>query len=171
MNISIKPQEKIDIACNNYKLAFNSNTPKFQKLDEWLEKESKIFIEETTTKSKTYKKYQRGQLIKLDFGINIGSELCYTHFAIVITKNDSINSNIITIIPIISKKGKDRINLGKLLKEFYPNTTKYNLICYANLTQITVISKTRIYPTNHNCICSKFILDKLDKKLVEIYTK
>lgn len=166
-----KKEEKIDVASNNYKIAINSNIIKFQKLDEWLEKESKIFVKETVPDTKTYKKYKRGQIIKVDFGINIGSELCYTHFAIVITKNDSISSDIITIIPITSKTGKNRVNLGYLLNKAYPNSSKYNLICYANLTQITAISKKRIYQTKKNYICSTDILNKLDKSLIELYTK
>lgn len=157
-------EDKIDTACQNYKIAFNSHDIKFQKLDDWLETESEIFIKETKTANKTYKKYQRGQLVKVNFGINIGSELCYTHFAIVITKKDSINSDILTIIPITSKNGRNRVDLGKLIKTFSPHTTKYNLVCYANLSQIRVISKKRIYQSNKDYICSNDILDKLDRQ-------
>ncbi len=166
-----KEEEKIDIASDNYKIAFNSDNIKFQKLDEWLEKESKIFVKEIVPDNKNYKKYKRGQIIKVNFGINIGSELCYTHFAIVITKNDSTHSDIITIIPITSKNGKNRVNLGFILKEYYPNSSKYNLICYANLTQITAISKKRIYQDKKSYICSNDILNKLDKSLIGLYTK
>ena len=54
-----KEEEKIDIASDNYKIAFNSDNIKFQKLDEWLEKESKIFVKEIVPDNKNYKKYKR----------------------------------------------------------------------------------------------------------------
>ncbi len=169
MNVSTRIN-KIDTACNTFKKVQKSGYPKFNKLDEWLEKESNIFQNELISTKKTFKKLTRGQVIKVDFGINIGSEICYTHFAIVLNKNDSIYSDSITILPITSKYEKNRVNLGKLLHKVYPNSKKYNLTCYANLTQIRTISKTRIFQDKKNYICSNDILDKIDKKIVENYT-
>lgn len=163
-------EDKIDIACENYKKAYESDNIKFNKLDNWLEKESNIFLEETHLKHKNYKKFSRGQIVKVDFGINIGSELCYTHFAIIITKQDSINSDIITVIPITSKKGRNRICLGKILHKAYPNSQKYNLDCYINLSQITSISKKRVFQDNKNYICKSDVLNKIDNALIQLYT-
>ena len=50
-----KEEEKIDIASDNYKIAFNSNNIKFQELNEWLEK-SKTFVKEIVPDNKNYKK-------------------------------------------------------------------------------------------------------------------
>ena len=169
MSVSTKIN-KIDIACNTFKKVHKSGFEKFNKLDEWLEKESNIFQNELIPNEKTFKKLARGQVVKVDFGINIGSEICYTHFAIVLNKNDSIYSDSITILPITSKYEKNRVNLGKLLHKIYPNSTKYNLTCYANLTQIRTISKTRMFQDKKNYICNKDILDKIDKKIIENYT-
>ena len=47
---------KIDIACNNFKKVHISGDPKFNKLDEWLEKESNIFQNELIHSGKTFKK-------------------------------------------------------------------------------------------------------------------
>ena len=161
---------KIDIACNTFKQVHNSGVSKFHTLDSWLEKESNTFLSETVTQKHTYKKFVRGQVVKVDFGINIGSELCYTHFAIVITKKDSINSDIVTIVPITSKKGSNRVSLGKLLHKAYPNSLKYNLYCYANLTQIRSISKNRIFSKQKQFVCDPSILNKIDTTLVTMYT-
>lgn len=174
MNTEIKEKkqiEKIDIACNRYKEVNNSNHTKFNKLEDWLNKESIIYKKETSINKKTFKKLHRGQIIKVDFGINIGSELCYTHFAIVLNSNDTIYNDNITIVPITSKKGENRIKVGKLLHKVYPNSTKYNLISYINILQIRTISKTRILQNNKNYICDNKIMDKIDKEIVLQFTK
>lgn len=163
--------DKIENACQNFKIAKNSCNPKFQKLDEWLDKESSIFVLETKNEIKKYKKYFRGQIIKVDFGINIGSELCYTHYAIIITKCDSVNSEVLTVVLITSKYEKNRVKLGKILHEAYPNSSKYNLECYANLTQITTISKKRIFRDKKEYKCNNDILNKIDLELKKMYTK
>lgn len=167
----IKTNDKIDIACKNYKMAHVSNNIKFNKLDDWLYKESEFFINEISNIKGTYKKYKRGQIVKVDFGINIGSELSYTHFAIVITKNDSIFSDIVTVIPITSKCGTNRIYLGKILHEAFPNSKKYNLNCYGNLSQISSISKKRIFYSKKQYICNNDILNNIDNFLVNLFTK
>ncbi len=173
MNVDtlIKVKDKIDTACKTFKKVHKSNYAKFNTLDEWLEKESLLFDNETKSTKTTYKKYERGQIVKVDFGINIGSELCYTHFAIIVTKNDSIYSDILTVVPITSKNGNNRLNLGKLLHKMLPNSIKYNLTCYANLTQITTISKERIFLSTKKFICNDTILDHLDSQILLLFTK
>lgn len=166
-----KQIERIDTACLRYKEVNKSNHIKFNKLEDWLDKESMIFKKETIINNKTFKKLHRGQVIKVDFGINIGSELCYTHFAIVLNDNDTIYNDNVTIVPITSKKGENRINVGKLLHNIYPNSTKYNLISYVNILQIRTISKSRILQNNKNYICSDEIMDKIDKEIILQFTK
>lgn len=171
--IKTKIKDLIDIACIRYKKIKNSNYIKFNSLDNWLDKESLIFEKETKQQNdKTYKTFRRGQIIKVDFGINIGAELCYTHFAIVLTKQDSINSDNLTIVPITSKTGKynKRINIGKILKNIYPNSKKYNLTCYVNISQIKTISKSRIFIDKKIYICNSDILDKIDDAIISEFT-
>ena len=50
------------------------------------------------------KKYKRGDIIKLDFGFNLGSELGGPHYSIVLDNNNSINSPVITVVPLSSKR-------------------------------------------------------------------
>lgn len=174
MNAEVKEKtqiEKINSACVRYKEVNKSNHIKFSKLGDWLDKESIIYKKEISINKKTFKKLHRGQVIKVDFGINIGSELCYTHFAIVLNDSDTIYNDNITIVPITSKKGENRINIGKLLHEIYPNSTKYNLISYVNILQIRTISKTRILQNNKNYICNSKIMDKIDKEIILQFTK
>lgn len=163
---------RIEKAFKNYKNILKLNNDKFITLDRWLEKESNIFIKETINNlNKKYPKFKRGQIIKVDFGINIGSELSHTHFAIVLNSDDSLYNDNITVIPITSKSGYKRIPIGKILKEAIPKTEKYNLDCYAYLTQIKTISKNRILKNNINYICDKNILDLIDKNIINYLTK
>jgi len=95
--------DKIEEACEKYKKIQSTGIPKFVKLDEWLEKESNIFESETLKRNSTYPKFKRGEIIKVDFGINIGTELSHTHFAIVLNSDDTFLNDNITVIPITSK--------------------------------------------------------------------
>lgn len=163
--------DKIDTSCRKYKKVQATGIPKFVKLDEWLEKESNIFENETKPRKRNYPKFKRGQIIKVDFGINIGTELSHTHFAIVLNNDDTINNDNLTVIPITSKKGYKRIPLGKILQKAIPQTEKYNLNCYAILTQITTISKRRIFKTNFKYICEYDILTTIDENIKKYLTK
>ena len=171
LNIETKIN-KIDIACNTFKKIQNRGIPKYNNLDKWLEKESFIFNNEVKkyNLNKTYPNFKRGQIIKVDFGINLGTELSHTHYAIVLNKDDTTKNDNITVIPITSKKGYKKINLGKILQKAMPKTIKYNLICYAHIAQIKTISKSRIFKTNLNYICDNNILNKIDKAIISYLT-
>lgn len=171
--MDIEIVDKIYEACERYKKVQNKGIPKFIKLDEWLEKESNIFESETLKRNPTYTypKFKRGEIIKVDFGVNIGTELSHTHFAIVINSDDTFKNDNITVIPITSKNGYKRIPLGKILKLAMPKTEKYKLECYAYLTQIRTISKKRVFQTDFKYVCDKDILDTIDKSIKEFLTK
>ena len=136
-----------EVAFENYKKIKESNVQKFDTIDKWLYKESSLFLGEISRKKSKFKKFRRGQIIKVDFGINPGAELCYTHFAIVLTKKDSIYSDNLIVIPITSKKGnnENRLNIGKILENVHPYSNKYDQTCYLNVSQIKAISKSRIF--------------------------
>lgn len=64
--------EKIDESCDNYKYAYNRGHFKFIRLGNWLEKESAIFKNEADKKIYNKPNFKRGEIIKVDFGINLG---------------------------------------------------------------------------------------------------
>lgn len=163
-------EDLIDIACKNYKKVNNSKKRKFNKLDEWLNKESSIFIQETKENGELFLKYKRGQIIKVDFGVNIGTELSHTHFAIVLNNDDTIMTDNLTVVPLTSKDGYRRINLGKLISNSF-NTTKYKKTTYAYITQIKTISKKRILLNNKKIMCSNDILEKIDNEIIKYLSK
>ena len=53
-------------------------------------------------KKMKYQRYKRGQIVLIDFSPSMGSELRGKHFAIVITKKDSPNNGVLTVIPQMS---------------------------------------------------------------------
>lgn len=97
---------------------------KFSYLDEWLLKSSKMLLNETNKKVPTYKVYKRGTLVKADFGVGIGSEMSQVHFAIVLSKYDNPKNNVLTVLPLTSKSGKNNLYLGSLIIDSLKNKIK-----------------------------------------------
>ena len=161
--------EKIENSCINYKEAHNSKHIKFSKLGNWLEKESSIFKNEAHNKVSNKPNFKRGEIIKVDFGINMGSELSNTHFAIVLNSDDNNSVDNITVLPLTSKKGYKRLDLGNILEPF--NSNRYNKKTYALITQITTISKKKIFNDNIKCYCDSKHLELIDKEITKFLTQ
>ncbi len=204
-NVSSKPStetlsdKRIDYACKNFKKINKSGNEKFTKLDKWLKKESNIFQKELIYTPKQFMKYKKGTIVKVDFGINIGCELSHTHFAIVMDNEDNCYKETISVIPLTSKPGDYKIDLGFLLfdafidkmnmelenadsdvdideiKKLIIEYSKYKKLTFANVSQFRCISKNRIlYPLNkHDLVgktrVAKNITDKLTSGLIDLY--
>ncbi len=212
---------RLDKAYINYHNIIDKKLPyKFAYLDEWLLKNSKLLLSETmeydNQATKTYKTYKRGTIIKVDFGVNLGSEMSQVHFAIVLNNYDNPKNNVLTVIPLTSKESRFNLDLenlvmDKLIEKIKKELLKigikeeldfkdrtltieeqiklkklYNVLDYYRSNQkntyacsslITTISKTRIFkPINEYDFvgkerCSKEVMDKIDKELIEKFTK
>ena len=147
----------------------NSGNKKFSKLTNWLKKESNLFEEEIKNNTNIFLRYKRGQIIKVDFGVNIGSELSHTHFAIVLNSDDTKYTDNVTVLPLTSKKGYKRIYLGNIVSKIF-NSDKYQNITYGAIPQIKTISKKRILLNNTKYTCNEKTLKKIDKSIVEYLT-
>lgn len=79
---------------------------KSDKLSYWLEDYCRYLDFEDKFNPKFLKKYKRGDVIKVNLGYNIGNEEGGLHYCIVIDKNNSMSSGVITVIPLTSDKGK-----------------------------------------------------------------
>lgn len=127
MNTEIKDKIKIDLAYNNYYNIINKKLPyKFSYLDDWLLKKSKLLTKEADRlekqiknpikhESPIYRTYKRGTIIKVDFGVGIGSEMSEIHFAIVLNKYDNPKNNVLTVLPLTSKENRFNLDLGNLI--------------------------------------------------------
>lgn len=56
------------------------------------------------------KTFKRGDIIKVDLGFNIGSELGGLHYCIVLNKYDNPHSKTLNVVPLTSKKGNKQYN-------------------------------------------------------------
>ena len=79
---------------------------KSDKLSYWIEDWTTFLDFESEFSPKSLRRYKRGEIIKAHLGYNIGSEEGGLHYCVVIDKENSKNSPIITVIPLTSIKRK-----------------------------------------------------------------
>lgn len=114
MHKDIALQQLNNLMCNYLD---NPNTmDKTDKLAYWLEDFCRLISFEKDFKPYFFKSYNRGDVIKVNLGYNIGNEEGGLHYCIVVDKHNSKNSGIITVVPLTSDKGKQihfsEVNLG-----------------------------------------------------------
>lgn len=108
---------------NNCKISSLGLPNKYSSFEYWeYTRSNRLLYEIGLNKDKKYMRYPRGSIIKVDFGVNIGSEFSEQHFAITLSKKDSIYNNCIIVIPLTSKKHNNYINLDKLISNTYLET-------------------------------------------------
>lgn len=89
--------------------------------------------------------YEHREIIWVDFGENIGSELAGIHPAIVMDQNNNINMDTIHVLPISSYKGK-QYAYDVMLGDIIPS----GKISLAKVEQLRTISKQRIKNRGYN---------------------
>lgn len=137
---------KIEKAYMIYGNIVQKNLPfKFKYLEDWQLIKSKKLLEEANIleynlcKKNTnkivpnYKKFKRGTLIRVDFGVGLGSEMSQVHFAIVLNKYDNIKNNILTVVPLTSQEGKFNLDLGSLvIDELIKKIASEKISCFSS---------------------------------------
>lgn len=155
---------------NNITISDMNLLDKFKSFEDSKLNESKTLLYEIARKKKTYKRYARGAIVRVKFGVNVGSEFSGDHFAIVLSKRDTMMSSTLHVIPLTSKKHLKNINIGNILyseteinklKELLKETTdkkkkkeisscikfyekRKNTITYACIDHLKTISKLSI---------------------------
>lgn len=164
-NKVLTPKDRINKACNNYlDISNNCNNPKFEYLDSWVYKNSKVFkAENTTAISRKYPRFDFGTILKIDFGINQGSELSGPHFAISLTKYDSTKSGVITVLPLTSKPDTHDLKLNDLIVEQFTKRLDKKLDILEDL-----ISERKITTDAQLAKCRNDI--KLIKEMISFYS-
>lgn len=129
----------------------------------------------------SYRRFQRGDVVKVDFGFRIGSEHGGLHYAVILNSNDSQRAPIITVIPLTSLKSeaqRNRLHFGevdladKLIQKLNDKlnqsptpalqreVSRLSLGSIALTNQIVTISKVRITdPVRGNSPLSGIRLD------------
>ncbi len=102
---------KINNLLNTY---INEPKPKHLKkanlISYWLENYISYIQREEIFEPSRLKRYERGDIIKVNFGFNVGSEYGGLHYAIVLDKANARNSPVITVIPLTSYTDGDSIH-------------------------------------------------------------
>lgn len=92
---------------------------KVSLLSYWFENYSDYIKNEVNFDPKRLISYKRGDVIKANFGFNVGSELGGLHYAVVLDNDNSQSSPVITVIPLssgtLSKTHPNDVFLGNEL--------------------------------------------------------
>lgn len=83
-----------------------NNNKKASLISYWIKDYVKYLRKETRYTPPNYQ-YHRGDVVLVNFGYRLGSELGGLHFAVVVDNYNSKKSGIVTVVPLSSKK-KDR---------------------------------------------------------------
>ena len=134
---------------NNIQISDMNLKNKFTEFENSKLNESETLLYEINVKPTRFKRYSRGQIVKVKFGVNIGSEFSGEHYAIVISKQDTMLNPILHVIPLTSKKHNYNIVLGNLLySEERINKLKKLLVKECNKDKIKEIKKCIKYYGN-----------------------
>ena len=83
---------------------------KADKFCYWLEDYIKFLNYEKKFVPTSLRRYKRGEIIKAHLGYNIGSEEGGLHYCVVLDRNNSVNSPVVTVVPLTSVKPTTDIN-------------------------------------------------------------
>ena len=92
----------------------NTNIKKVNLISYWLKDYIKYIKDEKNFNPINLKTYESGDIIKVNLGFNIGSEMGGLHYCVVIDKKNNRNSPVVTVIPLSSQK-IDKINKNSII--------------------------------------------------------
>lgn len=84
-------------------------------LSYWLKDYTKFLQYEDSFDPKRLQKYKRGDIIKVHFGFNVGSEEGGLHYAVVLDVDNHLSSPTVTVIPLTSaKEGQTALRMNEV---------------------------------------------------------
>ena len=114
---------------------------KADKLSYWLEDWTKFLDFESSFSPSSLRRYKRGEIIKAHLGYNVGSEEGCLHYCVVVEKNNSKNSPVLTVVPLTSLKKKNDINHLHKGCIYLGNELFTSLISKISYTEKSVVAK------------------------------
>lgn len=124
----MSPNGRFDKANRNFKKVYNNKElkqrEKFKYLDYWVLSKSNYLLNNDRVYTNNKKVFNRGALINVDFGVNVGTELSGNHFAIVLNKKDSRKNDKLTVIPLSSHEHPHCVMLTDTIRD--TSLTKIN---------------------------------------------
>lgn len=148
----------------------NGNNSKYLKkanlISYWIEDYARMIGFEEAFKPTKNIAYKRGDVLKVNFGFNIGAEYGGLHYAIVIDVFSAHNSPVITVIPLTSLKPKkithsNSVNLGEEI--FNKLNNKLIKTKYETIQKLTDFEKT-VNQTTETIACLEQKANNLLKK-------
>ena len=134
---------------NNIQISDMNLKDKFTEFENSKLNESETLLYEINVKPTRYKRYSRGQIVKVKFGVNIGSEFSGNHYAVIISKQDTMFNPILHVIPLTSKKHNYNLELDNILyNEEKINKLKKLLVKEKNEKRIKKIQSCIKYYSN-----------------------
>lgn len=103
-----------DYLDNCLALGDNINIKKVNLISYWQKDYINYIKDEKNFNPINLKTYKRGDVIKVNLGFNIGSELGGLHYCIVIDKKNNRKSPVVTVIPLSSQK-TEKINKNSII--------------------------------------------------------
>lgn len=146
---------------NNYKQAVN--------LTYWINSYFNFLRKEKYFQPRMNMNYKRGQIVYINFGYRIGSEIGGAHYAIVLDTKSSKDNSTITVVPLKSKRDKET-KYSKIyhydLNDTFSRlvTKKATDILAAQTSRLDeIVAKAAANP-NDNSLLSKLQEDQEDAK-------
>lgn len=157
------------------------------KMSQWLSSWIYYVATEKQFDSSKLMTYKRGDIVHVNFGFNVHNELGGTHYAVVVENDNPASNGTVMVVPLKSADSEEDVKkeihertdvyLGKGIVVMGQGKDKYTI---AKVNQMRAIDKMRIlkprnskkdtvYPLDAEV--RKEVLDKLDKKLKELYVK
>ena len=105
-----RAKHKVDSILGKYSKANDIKlNKKANLLSYWIVDYLKMIDKEQTFKPNLLKKYKRGDILKVNLGFNIGHEEGGLHYVVVVSNSNANSSDLLTIVPLTSKKPKSKI--------------------------------------------------------------
>ena len=100
---------------------------KYQFLPQTTKRISGMMLREARYQGRrNYRKFKRGSLVFVEFGVNVGKELSNRHWAVVLDKSDYVSKGTLTVVPVSSKKGFDAVKIdGAIADDPFSTIEKY----------------------------------------------
>lgn len=157
------------------------------KVSQWLSAWIFYISTEKNFDSTKLMTYKRGDIVHVNFGFNVHNELGGTHYAVVVENDNPVSNGTVTVVPLKSADSEEKalsglhtkteVYLGKGIVVTGQGKDKYTI---AKVNQMRAIDKMRIikprnskkdtvYPIDNDIRSA--ILDKVDRKIIELYTK
>jgi mRNA interferase MazF len=146
-----------------------------QKFLEWVEVQSNYLQWETNFNPYKLLAYKRRDMVLLNFGFNVGSEIGGMHWGVVVENRNHKGSDCVVVVPLSSMEETDQegsLHSSEVYLGTIPEINDRKV--KACVAQIRTISKLRLYKPkykSHQRIrISEAQMDLIDQKVKDLFT-